>query len=316
MLYVRARDAAGNWGPFTSTLVTGADQGGPATREPQLKPNVAKATNSTPVDLSATADDSTSGNSAVTAAEYFIDNQGPDGTGTAMAVSPPGASVASLDATIPPATLDALPEGSHAIYVHAQDAQGNWGEAITVNLTVDETGPLTSGLSASPTPNNGAQAYNSSIQGVRVIATTMTDPISSGVNSPITDAEAFLDSVGANGTGIRLTPSNGTYTGTTEGGYTDIPLVHGGRPDQRQPHDLGARQGRRRQLGTVHDHDAHGRQDAADPQRPVHLAEPDARVVDGQPERQRRPTRHPRRPASSAPSGGAGPTRAPATRRR
>ncbi len=224
VLYVRARDAAGNWGPFTSALVSGADEGGPATREPQLKPNVAKATNSTPVDLSATADDSASGNSAVAAAEYFVDSQGPDGTGTAMVVSPPGASVASLDATIPPATLDALAEGSHAIFVHAQDAQGNWGEAVTVNLTVDETGPMTSGLSASPTPNNGAQAYNSSVQGVRVIATTMTDPISGGVNSPIVDAEAFLDSVGANGTGIRLTPSNGTFTGTTEGGYTDLPL--------------------------------------------------------------------------------------------
>jgi FtsP/CotA-like multicopper oxidase with cupredoxin domain len=224
VLYVRGQDAAGNWGPFTSALVSGADQGGPVTLEPQLKPNVVKATNSSPVDLSATADDSASGNSAVAAAEYFIDSQGPDGTGTATAVSPPGASVASLDATIPPATLDALPEGSHAIFVHAQDAQGNWGEAVTVNLTVDETGPLTTGLSASPTPNNGAQPYNSSVQGVRVIATTMTDPISSGVNSAITDAEAFLDTVGTNGTGIRLTPSNGTFTGTTEGGYTDIPL--------------------------------------------------------------------------------------------
>jgi FtsP/CotA-like multicopper oxidase with cupredoxin domain len=224
VLYVRARDAAGNWGPFTSVLVSGADQGGPVTREPQLKANIANAGNSAPVDLSATADDSASGGSAIAAAEYFIDSQAPDGTGNDMTVSPPGATVASLDATIPPATLDGLSEGSHPVYVHAQDAQGNWGEAVTVNLTVDETGPLTTGLSATPTPNNGAQAYNSSVPGVRVIATTMTDPISGGVNTQIVDAEAFVDTVGANGTGIRLTPSNGIFTGTTEGGYTDIPL--------------------------------------------------------------------------------------------
>ncbi len=221
--YVRGRDTAGNWGAFTSVLVSGADQGGPTTREPQLKPNLVKGTNAAPVALTATADDTTSGSSPVTAAEYFVDALGADGSGNPMSVSP-AASVTSVDATIPPATLDALSEGAHPVFVHAQDSQGNWGEAVTVNLTVDETGPATTGVSASPTPNNGTLPYNSSVPGVRVIATTMTDPIRGGVNSPIADAEAFLDTVGADGTGIRLTPSNGVYAGTTEGGYTDIPL--------------------------------------------------------------------------------------------
>jgi hypothetical protein len=223
VLYVRGRDAADNWGPFTSVLVSGADQGGPATRGPQLKPNVVKGANTSPVELNATADDTASGNSAVTAAEYFVDALGTYGNGNAMTVNQ-AASVASLDATIPPAALDALSEGSHPVFVHAQDSQGNWGEAVTVNLTVDETGPSTTGLSASPTPNNGTLPYNSSVPEVRVIATTMTDPISGGVNTPIADAEAFLDSTGANGSGIRLTPSNGVFSTTTEGGYTDIPL--------------------------------------------------------------------------------------------
>jgi hypothetical protein len=223
VLYVRGGDAAGNWGPCTSVLDSGADQGGPATRQPQLKPNLVKCTNTSPVELNATADDTASGNSSVTAAEYFVDTLGTNGNGNAMTVSPV-ASVASLDATIPPAALDALSEGSHPVFIHAQDSQGNWGEAVTVNLTVDETGPLTTGVSASPTPNNGTVPYNSSVPGVRVIATTMTDPISAGVNTPIADAEAFLDTTGANGTGIRLTPSNGVFSTTTEGGYTDIPL--------------------------------------------------------------------------------------------
>ena len=221
--YVRAKDQAGNWGPFTSVLVSGADQGGPTTREPQLKPNLVKGTNTSPVDITATADDTSSGNSSVGAAEYFIDVQGTDGAGNAMAVSP-AASVASIDGTIPPATLDGLSEGSHPVFIHAQDSQGNWGETISVNLTVDESGPTTDGLSAVRTPNNGTLPYNSSVPSVRVIATTMSDPISGGVNSQISDAEAFLDSVGPSGSGIRLTPSNGVFTGTTEGGYTDIPL--------------------------------------------------------------------------------------------
>ena len=224
VVYVRGRDAADNWGPFTSVIISGADVGGPTTSEPLLAPNRVNGANTQGIAVSATADDTTSGNSVVAAAEYFIDTVGADGSGNAMAVSP-AAPVASLDATVPPSTLDGLTEGSHVISIHAQDAQGNWGDVVTVNLVVDEHGPLTSGVSAAPTPNNGTLPYNSSTPAVRVIATTLTDPISGAVNSPIASAEAFIDTVGANGSGIRLTPSDGVFTDTTEGGYADIPLA-------------------------------------------------------------------------------------------
>lgn len=222
--YLRGRDAAGNWGPFTSVLVSGADQGGPTTTDPLLTPNRVNGSNASGVDVSATADDSTSGNSNIDAAEYFIDTVGSDGSGNAMAVNT-AAPTASITATIPPATLDALTEGSHVISIHARDAQGNWGEVATVNLVVDEHGPLTSGVSAAPSPNNGTLPYSSSVPAVRVIATTMTDPISGSVNSTISTAEAFVDTVGTNGSGIRLTPSDGVFNDTTEGGYADIPLA-------------------------------------------------------------------------------------------
>ncbi|MFC6285361.1 multicopper oxidase domain-containing protein [Nocardioides sp. GCM10027113] len=227
VLYLRGQDAAGNWGPLTSVLVTGADTGGPTVKSPSLTPNLVNGANSLAVAVSATADDTASGNSAIAAAEYFIDTVGADGSGDAMNVSPAGASIASIDGTIPPGTLDGLTEGTHVVYLHAQDADGNWGDALsaTVNLTVDETAPNVSGVSVEPTPNNGTLPYSSSVPAVRVIATTMTDPVSGGVNSPVTKAEAFIDTVGANGSGIPLASSDGVFNDTTEGGYADIPLA-------------------------------------------------------------------------------------------
>jgi hypothetical protein len=222
--YVRAQDAAGNWGPLTSVLVSGADVGGPTTTNPLLTPNRVNDTSTSGVAVTATADDSGSSGSVIAGAEYFIDALGANGTGNAMAVNT-SSSVASIDATIPPATLNALPEGSHAVSIHAQDSQGNWGDPVTVNLTVDETGPETSGVTAAPNPNNGTLPFNSSVSAVRVIATSMTDPLSGAVNSPIDTAEAFIDTVGINGSGIRLIASDGVFSDTTEGGYLDIPLA-------------------------------------------------------------------------------------------
>lgn len=223
--YVRGQDALGNWGPFTSVLVNGADTGGPSTISPILTPHLVNGVNTKGVEVSATANDSDAGNSAIVAAEYFIDVEGADESGTAMAVSPAGASIASIDATIPPDTLDTLPEGNHPVFIHAQDADGNWGASISANLAVDETGPQTSGVSVEPTPNNGSRPYRLAVPAVRVIATTMTDPISGSVNSSIAKAEAFIDDVGPDGSGIPLVPSNGDFRLTTEGGYADIPLA-------------------------------------------------------------------------------------------
>ncbi len=223
VLYVRGRDAADNWGPFSSVLVSGADVGGPTTSSPVLTPNRVNHS-STGVDITATADDSGSGNSNVDAAEYFIDTVGADGGGAAMAVNHV-APVASLDATIPAGIVNGLPEGSHVIWIHARDAQGNWGEAINVNLVVDTTGPITSGITVDPSPNDGTQPYSDSIQAVRVSIASMTDPLSGSVNSRISAAEGFIDTVGADGSGIKVAASDGQFTDTTEGGYIDIPLA-------------------------------------------------------------------------------------------
>jgi Multicopper oxidase len=221
VVYVRAQDgsANANWGPFTSVLISGADESGPTTSSPLLSPNLVNNTSTSGVAVTATADDSASGGSVITAAEYAIDALPAE----PMSVNS-NATVASIDATIPTGVLDALSEGVHVISVRAKDTT-TWGLPATVNLTVDEHGPTTTGVTVAPTPNNGTVPFNSSVPAVRVIATGMSDPVFGGVNSPIATAEAFIDTPGANGSGIRLIASDGVFSDTSEGGYLDIPLA-------------------------------------------------------------------------------------------
>ena len=68
-VYVRGRDAVGNWGAFSSTIIT-IDKLGPATSALVLDPNPSMGTVS--VALSGSASDVASGNNAIVAAEYLL----------------------------------------------------------------------------------------------------------------------------------------------------------------------------------------------------------------------------------------------------
>ncbi len=227
ILYARGQDAAGNWGVFSSVLVNGGDVIGPNTVSAQLTPDHANGTGD--VAVSATADDSATGGSAIDAAEYFIDTVGADGAGTAMTVNV-AAPIASVDGTITAATigypLGGLTEGPHTVYVHSRDASGNWGPAVTLNLVVDRSGPATTDVSVTPNPNNGTMPVNASTPAVRVRA-TVSDELSvvGAVNSKLVTGEAFIDTVGADGSGIPLAADDGVYDSTSETGYADIPLA-------------------------------------------------------------------------------------------
>ena len=220
VLYVRSQDSEGNWGPLSSAMVDGGDTGGPTTKFPSLTPSLTNHDSTAGVAVSATGDDSASGGSNILAAEYWIDGEPPE-TMTVNNAAP----IASLDAIIPAATVNALPEGSRVVSMRSQDSQGNWGDPITINLSVDITPPTAGGLSVSPSPNNGLTPLSASVPAVRVIATTLSDPVMSGLNSAISRAEAFIDTVGANGSGIPLTASDGVFNDPSEGGYADIPLT-------------------------------------------------------------------------------------------
>ena len=86
------------------------------------------------VALTATGNDSATGNSNIVAAEYAIDG----GVAVPMnvAVSAP---VASLTATIPAATVFALADGTHAVSVRSQDA-GQLGRRGINHLVVNKAG--------------------------------------------------------------------------------------------------------------------------------------------------------------------------------
>ena len=211
----------GTWGAFNFAILH-LDKLGPVTSGIALAPNPSDG--SVDVNLSATGDDSATGNSNITAAEYFIGTIGANGTGTPLTVNV-AAPVASLDDTIAAATMTGLAEGAHPVSVHSQDVFGHWGDYDIATLVVDQTGPTTSNVVADPNPNNGSTPYNPTVAAVRVDATLRDPLISPDVNSTIVQAEGFINTIGADGNGFPLTPADGLFDEPVEDAYVYIPLT-------------------------------------------------------------------------------------------
>jgi hypothetical protein len=207
-VYVRAHNVAG-WGA-SDFAVLHVDKTGPVTSALVLTPNPTNGTKD--VALTGTGDDSSTGKSAVVAAEYAID----DGTAVAITIATP-TTVVALSATIDAATVNGLSEGSHAISVRSQDALGSWGDPATIDLVVDKTGPTTTSVVATPNPTNAKTGVNASTPAIRIIATIADD-------SGIAKAEGFIDTVGADGSGFPVIPSSGIPGETSVLAYADIPL--------------------------------------------------------------------------------------------
>ena len=217
-IHVRGQDAAGNWGLPASIAVT-SDTQAPVISGVAITPSPTNGL--VDVALHATASDVTTGGSTIASAGYWIDGGAP----APMAVNLP-AVMASLDATIPAATVVALSEGPHTITVEATDAAGNAGAVLsTVRLLVDKTGPAMTLLSSTPNPTNGKIGVNSSTNAVRVIGTA-TDPLLGMVSSGIVRTEGFIGAPpGAVGTGFLFVPADGSWGSTTESVSVDIPLA-------------------------------------------------------------------------------------------
>jgi hypothetical protein len=219
-LYVHGRDALNNWGAVASVALN-LDKTGPTTSALSLSANPSNGT--ADITLTANASDTASGGSNITAAEYFIDPTGSPaaGSGTPMTVNAP-APTASLSATLLASTVNALSAGSHTLAMRSQDALGNWGALVTITLNVDKTGPATSGVSATPSANNGALPFNTTNQSVRVAA-SFSDTASGGSN--VAAAEGFIDTLGAAGTGFVFIATDGAFNSPSEAGYSDVPLA-------------------------------------------------------------------------------------------
>ncbi len=193
-IYVHGEDALGNWGTTVSTTFV-KDTVGPTTSSLSVTPS---PTN-TPPNISASVSDASSGNSNVIAAEYFIDATGANGSGTALTGAFTSPTV-SVSGTLTAAQFNSLSEGTHTIYVHGEDALGNWGTTVSTSFVKDTVGPTTSSLSVTPSPTNTPPNINASVSDA-----------SSG-NSNVIAAEYFIDATGANGSGTALT---GAFTSPT-----------------------------------------------------------------------------------------------------
>jgi len=134
---VSAVDTSGNEGEKSveASGMTSADNLGPVTSDVVADPNPTNG--ATLVTLTAKGDDSTTGNSNIVAAEYFVDTVGTDGSGTSMSASdgtfdsPTEGVTASID-------VSAWAVGQSTLYVHGKDAAGNWGATESVVLDITE----------------------------------------------------------------------------------------------------------------------------------------------------------------------------------
>lgn len=209
-IYVHGQDANSQWGGYKSAVLN-LDKAGPATSGLTLTPNPSSGLVN--VAIHATGNDTATGGSNVVAAEYFSGAAGADGTGTPMTVNL-AAPVVSLDAVMAP------PVAAGTVFVHSKDALGNWGAFSQITLNVVAGGPVTSAVSAAKNPNNGAVPLNSSQPVVRVTATMAS------AGATVVGAEAFIDTVTANGTGFPFVAADGLWNSVTEMGYADIPLAN------------------------------------------------------------------------------------------
>ena len=218
-VFIHARDSAGTWGGFDAETFF-VDEIGPDSIALALTPAYTNGTSG--VAVSGTATDLLNGDQNISAAEFRIDSTG--AAPTAMTVTTPANAISAITGTIPQATVSGLGVGAHTIYVRSRDAFNNWGAFASTPMVVDKNGPTGSNASIGPSPNNGTISIDPNSFELQVEA-DFADPVVGGVNSPITRAEGFLDTVGADGSGLVLLPSDGAFDSPTETAYMRFPLA-------------------------------------------------------------------------------------------
>ena len=213
-LWVRGKDTAGNWGPFSivSFEVVApsgtTDDKGPVTSNVQAVPN--PVVQGDPVTFSAFVDDSTTGGNLSAAAEFFIDSVGGNGTGTAMDATDGAFDEVSESVTKTVPASYSL--GNHDVYVHGKDSVGNWGTFWADSFTVvsspppDSQGPITSSVLVNPDPV---------LQGSLVAFSAQVDDSPTGGNLTAA-AEFFVDGPTGNGTGTAMDATDGAFDEISE----------------------------------------------------------------------------------------------------
>jgi hypothetical protein len=145
----------------------------------------------------------------------------PDGSGAEM--SPSGGSWDSPNklayAYVPLAELTKYHEGYVRFWVHGQDQAGNFGPWFYTDLTLDTTAPVFTAPNPATSPNAVACRRGCTIP------VAANDPLHSGVNSNIDEAEWFTGTADPGfGNGTQLT----TTVGTSVTGSLTLPAQRAG----------------------------------------------------------------------------------------
>jgi hypothetical protein len=119
-IYVHGKDAAGNWGDTSSTILV-IDKTAPTISSVSLTPSTI-AFSTASVTLNVSANDT---GTSVSGGQYWI-----DGTAT------PSANAIAFTGTSVTINTSALAAGMHIVYAQVQDAAKNWSTASSVTLTV------------------------------------------------------------------------------------------------------------------------------------------------------------------------------------
>ena len=189
---VRAVDTAQNEG-IPSDEASGTtllDSKGPATSNVVAAPNPTKGAST--VNLTANINDSTSGNSTITATEFFVNTTGSSGTGTPLSASD-GKFDSQFEKVAANINVSGWAPGYYKLYVHGKDNAGNWGDTASTVLEVTELA------------NNTMHVHSIDMSlGKRT----------AGKNS-FTHAEALVTIVDASGAAVVGADVSGTWSGAT-----------------------------------------------------------------------------------------------------
>ncbi|MEO3935881.1 multicopper oxidase domain-containing protein [Dermatophilaceae bacterium Soc4.6] len=175
--WIRSKDSRDLWGPLIEVPFT-VDLTAPSTLVASLEPSPTNGLVSAPghpgyVVVSATIDDG-SGGSTIADAEAFVNptdiNAVTNGSGLQLIPDDPSISATATSAgfygLIPLSAIRNYTDGQFHLYVHGQDAAGNWGEFLTSSFQVDRTAPVlanaTQGLVA-PATTAGAAVITATV---------------------------------------------------------------------------------------------------------------------------------------------------------
>jgi hypothetical protein len=238
---VAAVDASQNEG-LTSDEASGTtlpDTKGPAALDVIASPNPTKGAGT--VKLTANIDDSASGNSTVTAAEYFINITGSNGSGETMSALD-GAFNSPFEGVWADIDVSEWEYGNYTLYVHGRDSAG-WGVVVPVLLEVTELPANTShvhsiDMSLGTRPSGKKNIYTHATALVTIVDAAGAAVVGASVEGHWSNATGDADSGITDASGqvtlesneVKNAPDGTTFTFTVDGvvlaGWTYDPAAN------------------------------------------------------------------------------------------